>query len=145
MTLSSLTLYYRSSNPPRNRSGRLDAKGAAEQWVHALEEETGAMCLSRAKLRAGEGSSSSAVGPSSSSVNPRSGKQDDTEFDAECVLPDFFIGSYEEFAGTCARETDPRIGCVIIVSEEHDDDAEFKRLVSWLFLTYIMKLTLCFA
>ena len=60
------------------------------------------------------------------------------EYDAECVLPDFFIGSYEEFARTCARENDPKIGCVIIVSEEHDDDVEFKRFVWFLSAHYLI-------
>ncbi|KAI0746339.1 hypothetical protein C8Q80DRAFT_767238 [Daedaleopsis nitida] len=41
------------------------------------------------------------------------------------VLPDFFLGEYEEFARMCQR--DVKIGCIIIVSDEHDDDAEFKR------------------
>ncbi len=41
------------------------------------------------------------------------------------LLPDFFLGAYEEFARTCQREL--KIGCVVIVSDEHDDDAEFKR------------------
>lgn len=138
VNLSSLTVYYRSSNSQRTRIGRLDPKGAAEQWVRTLEEETGAICLSRAKLRAREGSSSSGVGPSTSTATTRSGKQDTLEYDAECVLPDFFIGSYEEFARTCARENDPKIGCVIIVSEEHDDDVEFKRFVWFLSAHYLI-------
>ncbi|KAJ3522814.1 hypothetical protein NM688_g8821 [Phlebia brevispora] len=43
------------------------------------------------------------------------------------VLPDFFIGSYESFARQCGKDSEPRIGCVVLVSEEHDDVAEFKR------------------
>ena len=45
--------------------------------------------------------------------------------ESDKLLPDFFLGGYEEFARTCQREL--KIGCVIIVSSEHDNDAEFKR------------------
>jgi FAS-associated factor 2 len=42
-------------------------------------------------------------------------------------LPDFTVGTYEDALRTCEREA--KIGCVILVSEEHDDVAEFKRRV----------------
>ncbi|KAF4607331.1 hypothetical protein EYR38_001392 [Pleurotus pulmonarius] len=41
------------------------------------------------------------------------------------VLPAFFAGTYEEVLRTCDREA--RVGCVVLVSEEHDDTREFKR------------------
>ena len=44
------------------------------------------------------------------------------------ILPDFFDGSYEDVLDLCQREG--RIACVILVSAEHDDDAEFKRCVT---------------
>lgn len=43
------------------------------------------------------------------------------------ILPDFFDGSYEDVIDICQKEG--RIACVILVSAEHDDDAEFKRCV----------------
>jgi len=41
------------------------------------------------------------------------------------ILPDFFDGTYEEVLNACQKEG--RVVCVIIVSAEHDDVAEFKR------------------
>ena len=38
-----------------------------------------------------------------------------------------FLGGYEEAMRACQR--DLRIGCIIIVSEEHEDISEFKRCV----------------
>ncbi|KAL4250158.1 UBX domain-containing protein [Abortiporus biennis] len=125
ITLSSLTVYYRSSGAGRTNDFRMDPRSVAERWVHALEEETGVLCASRARIHAGEGSASG-VGPSNSNLTAR--KQDGSSVDVgERVLPDFFLGSYEEFAKACANELDAKIGCVILVSDEHDDDAEFKR------------------
>lgn len=43
------------------------------------------------------------------------------------ILPDFFDGSYEDVIDICRKEG--RIACVILVSAEHDDDAEFKRCI----------------
>ena len=125
MTLSSLTIYYRNPIGPR-ADPKLDARGVAERWVRGLEEETGAVRLSR--RAAGNEGTSSGVGASSSAagVSARAGKGAD---DAERILSDFFLGSYEEFARACAVEDVPKLGCVILVSEEHDDVAEFKRYV----------------
>lgn len=47
--------------------------------------------------------------------------------DNQKILPDFFDGSYEEVLDICQREG--RIACVVLVSAEHDDDADFKRYV----------------
>ncbi|TCD63156.1 hypothetical protein EIP91_005884 [Steccherinum ochraceum] len=122
MTLSSLTIYYRNPLGPRNDL-KLDARGVAERWVRALEEETGAVRLSRRAVSS-EGASSS-VGSSGSAAGMTARKQAGEE--GERILSDFFLGSYEEFAKACAREDNPKLGCVILVSEEHDDVAEFKR------------------
>ena len=95
-----------------------DAKVAAERWVRALEEETGCVSISRARIPEGD---ASGVASGSSSATRRGG-------DAETrVLPDFFIGSYENFVRTLAKESEAKVGCVIILSEEHDDTPEFKR------------------
>ncbi|CAL1710661.1 unnamed protein product [Somion occarium] len=125
LTLSGLTLYYRAPSAPRPEL-KTDPRSAAERWVRSLEEETGAICLSRVRSRSGDGASTG-VGPSSSSLTSRPAKQGEAAADdCDGILPDFFVGSYEEFARTCAKETDARIGCVILVSEEHDDVPEFK-------------------
>ncbi|KAI0290852.1 hypothetical protein B0F90DRAFT_1929113 [Multifurca ochricompacta] len=41
------------------------------------------------------------------------------------LLPDFTLGSYDEILRLC--QSDIRIGCVILVSSEHDDVPDFKR------------------
>ena len=106
--------YRPSLGPPPIR----DAKVAAERWVRALEEETGCVSISRAQASEGE---ASGIASSSGSVSRRVGET------PARVLPDFAIGSYESFVRTLAKENEAKIGCVIIVSEEHDDVAEFKR------------------
>jgi FAS-associated factor 2 len=92
-----------------------DAKIAAERWVRALEEETGCISVSRSQGEA------SGIASGSGSVTRRVGET------PLRVLPDFFIGSYESFVRILAKEDEAKIGCVVIVSEEHDDVAEFKR------------------
>ncbi|THH26650.1 hypothetical protein EUX98_g7538 [Antrodiella citrinella] len=119
-SLSSLTIYYRNPIGPRGDT-KLDARGVAERWVRGLEEETGAMRLSRRVV--GNEGTSTGVGASSSTISSRKQAAED----GERILSDFFLGSYEEFARTCAKEDDPKLGCVILVSEEHDNVAEFKR------------------
>lgn len=87
-----------------------------------MEEETGCVVFSR--THAGETEASGVASGSSSVLNRRTGEDTNSR-----ALPDFFIGSYEEFARICAQESDPRIGCIVLVSEEHDDVAAFKRYV----------------
>ncbi|KAH9916742.1 uncharacterized protein BXZ73DRAFT_53631 [Epithele typhae] len=118
---------YRTLGPAPGRGAR-DPKTAAERWVRALEEETGAVCVGRAAPRKssqtnGHSTASGVAGPSSLTTRP--GPWEGSESGESKLLPDFFLGSYEDFARTCQREL--KIGCIVIVSEEHDDDAEFKR------------------
>ncbi len=91
---------------------------AAERWARSLEEETGCVSISRAQVTEGE---SSGVASGSASVTRRNAGAQPR------VLPDLFIGSYEDFVRTLAKEDQAKVGCVIIVSEEHDDTPEFKR------------------
>jgi FAS-associated factor 2 len=76
-----------------------------------LEEETGAVSVGRAREL---GKGKEGEGETKGEEPPRTG-----------VLPNFFIGSYEEALRTAQREL--RVLCVILVSEEHDDVAPFKR------------------
>ncbi|EMD32464.1 hypothetical protein CERSUDRAFT_118799 [Gelatoporia subvermispora B] len=130
---TSLTFSYRPLGPGSGRDTRyLDAKSAAERWVRSLEEETGAVCVSHRRSRQPpETQTTSASGADvtagSSGLTARSGTwEGETEADTDMkLLPDFYIGSYEDFVRTCQR--DMKIGCVILVSEEHDDVPEFKR------------------
>ncbi|OSC98843.1 hypothetical protein PYCCODRAFT_1374324 [Trametes coccinea BRFM310] len=121
------TLGYRPLGPSQGREAK-DPKSVAERWVRALEEETGAICISRSGQRRtsgdGRGVASGVAGPST--LNARGGTWDDVAGERDSkLLPDFFLGSYEQFVRTCQK--DMKIGCVVIVSEEHDNVAEFKR------------------
>lgn len=121
------TLSYRPLGPTHGREAK-DPKSVAERWVLALEEETGAVCISRSGRRRsttnGASSASGIAGPSNLTSRGNTWDDGSVERDSK-LLPDFFLGSYEDFARTCQR--DAKIGCVVIVSEEHDDVAEFKR------------------
>lgn len=107
-------------------SGPSDPRSVTDRWVRALEEETGAVCISRAGVTAAGASSGTDAGPSS--LTSRAGVATDggEVFDeGRKLLPDFTLGSYEEILRLCQREA--KIACVILVSEEHDDVTEFKR------------------
>ena len=111
-----------------------------------LEEETGAVCIGRAGrgvvvsgMQVGEGE----AGPSTltsrstaaaASINADAGSSEGGGVNVDMTaggaggrkyLPDFALGTYDDFLEVCNREA--RIGCVVLVSEEHDDVLEFKR------------------
>lgn len=90
-----------------------------ERWIRELEEETGALCLSNARSR--EAHSSGVEPGTGSSISQRpTGTYEEPKY-----LPDFEATAYEAFLKRC--NDDIRIGCIILVSDEHDDTAEFKR------------------
>ncbi|KAK0447401.1 uncharacterized protein EV420DRAFT_1568587 [Desarmillaria tabescens] len=103
--------FYRPLNGTRVPRG-------ADSWIHDLEEETGAVCVGSR----GGGMASGVAGPSTSRLVGR-GNGDGGE--GRKYLPDFVRGTYEGVLRRCLKEA--RVGCVVLVSEEHDDDAEFKR------------------
>ncbi|CUA77351.1 FAS-associated factor 2 [Rhizoctonia solani] len=104
--VGALTFLNRARRPGDNTD---DPRTAAMRWVRQLEEETGAVSVNRAKDLEGENE-----GKGKESLNTS-------------VLPNFYIGSYEEALRVAQREL--RVLCVILVSEEHDDVAQFKRNV----------------
>ncbi|GLB41111.1 putative UBA-like domain containing protein [Lyophyllum shimeji] len=106
--------FYRSlpRRPPR------PSRGGPDRWVRELEEETGAVSIGTARADATTTATDTA-GPSTLTARPRAFD------DSVKVLPDFTLGSYDEALRICQR--DARIGCIVLVSEEHDDVAEFKR------------------
>ncbi|CAE6426200.1 unnamed protein product [Rhizoctonia solani] len=104
--VGALTFLNRARRPGDNID---DPRTAALRWVRQLEEETGALSVGRARELEGE--------------NESKGK----ESLSAGALPNFYIGSYEEALRTAQREL--RVLCVILVSEEHDDVAQFKRNV----------------
>ncbi|KAG8791126.1 hypothetical protein FRC12_010111 [Ceratobasidium sp. 428] len=109
--------------PPISRAGSLtffsrpgtstdDPREAAMRWVRQLEEETGALCVGHEKDARSDGEDESGKGKES----VKGGS-----------LPNFMIGSYEDALRRAQREL--RVLCVVLVSEEHDDVAQFKRTV----------------
>ena len=115
-------------------------RNAQERWVRELEEETGALARGAAASGVGTGASTSLAGGSAGLVARAGGSSASASGsggggngdDARRVLPAFLLCTYEEFLRTCAR--DARIGCVVLVSAEHDAVAAFKRCVSFLLL-----------
>ncbi|KAF6752746.1 hypothetical protein DFP72DRAFT_1046928 [Ephemerocybe angulata] len=111
---------------PRNARG-----GGAERWVRELEEETGAVCLGRAGLGSSSALQSTSTSEGGSSLTNRAGNAvdgmdfGDEEEGGRRMLPDFALCGYEEALRIAQREA--RIACIVLVSEEHDDVAEFKR------------------
>jgi len=110
--------FYRPLRP------RTSARGGPDRWLRELEEETGAISISRSNLPRGTTTSVTAD-PGQSSLTARSSSTVAPTEDGRKLLPDFTICSYEEMLRTCQREA--KIGCVILVSEEHDDVPAFKR------------------
>src|SRR5882762_5757440 len=96
-------------------AGPSDPYNIADRWVRALEDETGALCISRAKaLRTA--SAPSAAGPSTPLPTASAGLRSRYGTVGGRVLPDFTLCSYEEALKTCQK--DARIGCIILVSNE---------------------------
>lgn len=120
--------FYRSTTRQFREPSR---GGGPDRWLRELEEETGAISIGRLKQQQPRGTTSSfntttsEPGQSSSSLTSRrtNGQIDD----GRKLLPDFTISTYEEMLKLCQREM--KIGCVILVSEEHDDVLEFKRYI----------------
>lgn len=82
------------------------------------------MCIGRTKPpRVPTSTTGMQAGPSR--ITARNAQSDDCLADGKRLLPDFVISSYEQFLRTCQREL--KIGCVILLTDEHDDTPEFKR------------------
>jgi hypothetical protein len=115
-----LTSPFNFSTNYRLRKTYPDSRSATRRWITSLEEETGAVGFKTATVAA-----TGLDGRQSTSRRhtypPPTSPADDSK-----ILPDFFDGTYEEVLDTCQKEG--RIACVILVSAEHDDVAEFKRL-----------------
>lgn len=96
--------------------------GGPDRWLRELEEETGAISIGRLRQPHATSSSLNMDSGQSSLTSRRVTGQ--TE-DGRKLLPDFTSTTYEEMLKLCQREM--KIGCIILVSEEHDDVPEFKR------------------
>jgi FAS-associated factor 2 len=96
-----------------------DPAVVAERWVRELEEETGALCISKARaLEAHETNASlDEPGPSNRVIQRHATKRK--------TLPDFFVGGYD--AALRLAQQEARILCVILTCEEHDDVPPFRK------------------
>ncbi|OJA07823.1 hypothetical protein AZE42_03419 [Rhizopogon vesiculosus] len=114
------SLPFMTTSYPSLRSGPSDSRSITQRWVQELEEETGACSSKRSMPNAV--STGFEAGPSTTTRHtyPPAAVEDNPK-----ILPDFFDGSYEDVIDICQKEG--RVACVILVSAEHDDDAEFKR------------------
>jgi FAS-associated factor 2 len=110
-------------------------EGYGEGWLREVEEETGAVWLGRL-VRDGQGGDGAAsgikvgIGAGSSEgaegVVRRGGEKGEVEWGkGKKYILDFELCGYEEFLRMCVREK--KVGCVVLVSEEHDDVLGFKR------------------
>ncbi|KAI9438475.1 hypothetical protein H4582DRAFT_1948810 [Lactarius indigo] len=104
---SSLNFYRPLIARPSTRS---DPYTVSDRWVRSLEEETVPTWL--------------VLGPSTSQLQS-SELRNRIGTGSPRLLPDFTLGSYDEILRLCQSEI--RIGCVILVSNEHDDVPDFKR------------------
>jgi FAS-associated factor 2 len=91
-----------------------------------LEEETGAVCISKAALMDANGhddndAGDNEPGPSSRIIKRRGGGPGSKMK----TLPDFFLGGYDAALRLAQREA--RVLCIILTSEEHDDVPAFRR------------------
>jgi FAS-associated factor 2 len=100
-------------------STRSDSYTISDRWVRSLEEETGAHCLSRASPATNAGPSTSQ--PQTNDLRNRLATSSSRH------LPDFTLGGYDDILRLCQSEI--RIGCIVLVSSEHDDVLDFKRFV----------------
>lgn len=123
-------LRLNTSSSRFNSSGRRgsysdDPAVVAERWVRELEEETGALCISKAALIDAQSNGNGAA--SENEAGPSSGSSKLTRRHATKTktLPDFYIGGYDAALRVAQREA--RVLCVILTSEEHDDVPAFRR------------------
>ena len=140
--------FYRTTRQFRSPS----RAGGPDRWLRELEEETGAISIGRLKQQP-RGTTSSfnnttttePAGQSSSSSLLTSRRTNGQIDEGRKLLPDFTISTYEEMLRLCQREM--KIGCVILVSEEHDDVLEFKRyfllLYTYLIQTFVIYFLFC--
>lgn len=115
-TFSTLN-FFTPRTPSTNKHLTGDPKSVVDRWVRSLEEETGAVCISAV----GRNESTGVAGPSTDATLRNRGDA----YGNGRVLPDFYLGGYEEAMRLCQKEL--RLGCVILVSDEHEDVGEFKR------------------
>jgi FAS-associated factor 2 len=111
------------------RSTILDPYAEADRWLRSLEEETGATCLNSSYTSSFNTTNKEVdgdAGPSGSVVRGRYGALSGG-LGVGRTLPDFWLGSYEDALLACQHQL--RIGCIVLVSSEHDDVLPFKRYV----------------
>lgn len=133
------SLSLRPRNPfSRDTSKRSDPRSESERWVRALEELVGGIRFSRRfeestssslgevnSSSVGAGSSSSGSGVASGSgLGRRTSTGGEGGEGGRKVLPDFFVGSYEDAVKRAKEEI--KVLMVVLTCEEHENDVEFK-------------------
>lgn len=132
--INRVLLYFATWLPTSRRYLANDPASVADRWVRELEEETGAIRESRlgdvvgasgvmheSKVVGVSSSTETQAGPGPSTLSRRN-----ENYKAyRQLIPEFYLGSYEDALDEAQREA--KLMCVILVSEEHDDVAEFKR------------------
>ncbi|KAJ3907315.1 hypothetical protein F5879DRAFT_942393 [Lentinula edodes] len=116
-----LSLNFYRRTPGRTTVRR--AGGGIERWIRELEEETGAICAGSADNVDATGvqvNTSAEAGPSTLTSRHTSA----TGSGSSKLLPPFQLGTYDSILRLC--QSSFRIGCIILVSAEHDSTAEFK-------------------
>lgn len=111
-----LTSPFNLSTYRIQRQTHPDSRSATRRWITSLEEETGAINFKSTTVVA--------TGLDDRQSTSRRHTYPPTADEGK-ILPDFFVGPYEEVLDACQKEG--KVACVILVSAEHDDDAEFKR------------------
>ncbi|KAJ3998837.1 hypothetical protein F5050DRAFT_1886836 [Lentinula boryana] len=120
---------FLSLNFYRRASGRTTirrAGGGIERWIRELEEETGAICAGSSGSVDATGVQVNASMDVSAEAGPSSltSRHAATGSGPDKLLPPFQLGTYDSILRLC--QSSFRIGCIVLVSAEHDSTAEFK-------------------
>ncbi|KAJ3829288.1 hypothetical protein EV361DRAFT_865894 [Lentinula raphanica] len=119
----SLNFYRRASG----RTAVRRAGGGIERWIRELEEETGAICAGASgsvdatgvQVNPSVDTASDEAGPSVLTSRHTADRPGSSK-----LLPPFQLGTYDSILRSC--QSSFRIGCIVLVSAEHDSTAEFK-------------------
>ncbi|KAJ4485353.1 hypothetical protein J3R30DRAFT_3282031 [Lentinula aciculospora] len=115
----SLNFYRRASGRTTVRRG-----GGIARWIRELEEETGAVCAGSSGIVDATGVQVDASVDASAEAGPSTLTSRHTGSGSNKLLPPFQLGTYDSILRLC--QSSFRIGCIVLVSAEHDSTADFK-------------------
>ncbi|KAF5382836.1 hypothetical protein D9757_007312 [Collybiopsis confluens] len=116
--------FFRRSPGSTTVRGRPRAGGGIERWIRELEEETGALCAGSTASADATGIQVPEAGPSTLTSRATAASSA-LHSNSQKLLPPFHLGTYDSILRLC--QSSFRIGCIILVSAEHDSTPEFKR------------------